>query len=58
MSMIQLTEEQANELAERFFDDVCYARDGSVLMIDGNVHISTILDAADWIRKNGKEVKL
>ena len=54
--MIQLTEEQMQELAERFFENEYYAIDGSVLMIDGHVSISTILEAADWIRENGKEV--
>lgn len=53
--MIRLTEDQVEELAEKFFEYDYYGVENEVIFIDGSISISTILAAADWIRANGKE---
>ena len=45
-----LTEEQMQELEERFFSSDVYAREGQTLMFDGMLNPITILAAADYIR--------
>ena len=59
--MIRLTEEQTEELAEKFFKHNYYDVEDDVIFIDGHVIVSTIPAAADWIReeteKQLKELK-
>ena len=45
-----LTEEQLEELEERYFYGDIYGRDGQGLLIDGEIDPITILAAADYIR--------
>jgi hypothetical protein len=45
-----LTEEQLNELEERYFKHDVYDHDGQILLIDGSIDPITILAAADYIR--------
>ena len=47
---MKLTEQQMEELSEKFFSDECYGIEGNALMIDGYVFVDTILAAADYIR--------
>ena len=46
----ELTEEQLEELEERYFEHDIYCRDGQRLLIDGSIDPITILAAADYIR--------
>ena len=48
--MKRLTEEQTQELAEKFFEHDYYAVEDDVMFIDGHVSVDAILAAADWIR--------
>ena len=45
-----LTEEQLDELEERYFEHEVYCHDGQRLLIDGSIDPITILAAADYIR--------
>ena len=45
-----LTEEQLDELEERYFENDVYDHDGQRLLIDGSIDPITILAAADYIR--------
>ncbi len=53
--MIRLTDEQMRELAEKFFEHDYFGIEEDTIMLDGSIDVETILAAADWIRKNGKE---
>lgn len=52
--MIQLTEEQIQELAEKFFEHDYFGIEDDAIMIDGSIDVETILAAADWIREKGR----
>lgn len=45
-----LTEEQLDELEERYFEHEVYCHYGQRLLIDGSIDPITILAAADYIR--------
>lgn len=47
---VKLSDEQMEELSDKFFDECTYAIDGQVLMVDGHIDIITILLAADHIK--------
>lgn len=47
---VKLTEEQMEELEDRYFEHDVYAIDEQHLMIDGSIDPITILAAADYIR--------
>jgi Ca2+-binding EF-hand superfamily protein len=53
--MIQITEKQMQELAEKFFKHDYFGIEDDAIMIDGSIHVETILAAADWIREKGKK---
>ena len=47
---MNLTEQQMEELIDKFFPHDYYGYEDDVIFIDGHVSVDTILKAADWIR--------
>ena len=55
MMTIKLTEQQMEELVDKFFSEGTYAVDGQIICFDGFLHIEDILNAAEYIKKKAKE---